>query len=572
MKAEEAQFLQICNDKDKPMKRNVTLFATVAVSALVALGGCCGGNSVRKSAKNVSGGEILSGNDVATTQTQYGKVAGYLESGVNIFKGIPYAKAERFMPPTAPDSWESVRSSRAYGPCCPQGKRAGWSSDEQAFAFHWDDGYAGEDCQRLNIWTRGLKDGKKRPVMFWIHGGGYAAGSSQELPSYDGTNLAADYDVVVVSVNHRLNVLGFLDLSAFGDKYAESGNVGMLDIVAALQWVKQNIENFGGDPNIVTIFGQSGGGGKVSTLMAMPSAKGLFHKAIIESGSQLRTMDASYSRKIGTETIKLLGINPSRLEDLATVPYGQLLDAGNKAIETVRTQALKEGYNPFIFGWAPTVDGKVLPAQPFDGSAPDLSKDIPVMIGTTENEFCITAFAPQFRNMTMDQAKEILKSKYGDKSDLFIEAFAKAHPDYKPADLADADFMFRTLSIKQADLKSAQGGAPVYLYLFTWQSPALGGVLRAVHCMELPFVFDNVNRCASMTGGSQQAVALGKLMSRAWTNFARTGDPNPLDIPKWEPYTKENGNTMIFDNKCSLQSHVDSELVQIADSVPQKGM
>jgi para-nitrobenzyl esterase len=571
LKAQEREMVQICYVKDWPMKSKTILFAAI-VSAFILETGCAGSKSADNGRRDVSVREIVSGPETAVTETQSGKVAGYVESGVNIFKGIPYAKAERFMPPTAPDSWEGVRSSRAYGPCCPQGKRVGWTSDEQAFAFHWDDGYPGEDCQRLNIWTRGLKDGKKRPVMFWIHGGGFAAGSSQELPAYDGTNLAANDDVVVVSINHRLNVLGFLDLSAFGERYAESGNVGMLDIVAALQWVKANIENFGGDPNNVTVFGQSGGGGKVSTLMAMPSAKGLFHKAIIESGSQLKTMDASYSRRIGSETVRLLGINPSRLEDLGKVPYEELLAAGNKAVEAIRVQALKEGYNPFIFGWAPTVDGKVLPAQPFDGSAPEQSKDIPVIIGTTINEFCLTAFVPQYRNMTMDQAKEIIKSKYGDKADLFIEEFAKAHPDYKPADLADADFMFRTLAVKQADLKSAQGGAPVYMYLFTWQSPALGGVLRAMHCMELPFVFDNATRAASMTSGSAEAVALAKTMSKAWTNFARTGNPNGEGVPKWDPYTKGEGNAMLFDNKSYETSNYDKDLLQIADSVPQRGM
>lgn len=206
-------------------------------------------------------GEIIASNSKAIAQTQSGQVAGYIENGVYIYKGIPYAKAERFMPPTAPDSWEGIRSSRAYGPTCPQAKRTGWYSDESAFSFNWDDGFPDEDCLRVNIWTPGVGDGKKRPVMVWLHGGGYAAGSGQELPSYDGTNLAKEGDVVVVTLNHRLNVLGFLDLSAFGGKYAQSGNVGLLDLVAALQWVNKNIEAFGGDPSNVTIFGQSGGGG-----------------------------------------------------------------------------------------------------------------------------------------------------------------------------------------------------------------------------------------------------------------------------------------------------------------------
>ena len=239
---------------------------------------------------------IIATNAQGVVHTTSGQVAGYIENDIYIYKGIPYAKAERFMPPMAPDAWEGIRSSRAYGPTCPQAKRMGWYSDESAFSFNWDDGFPDDDCLRVNVWTPGVDDGKKRPVMVWLHGGGYAAGSGQELPSYDGTNMAKEHDVVVVTLNHRLNVLGFLDLSSFGAKYAKSGNVGLMDLVAALQWVHDNIGAFGGDPANVTIFGQSGGGGKVSTLLATPSANGLFHKAIVQSGSMLRTMDARYSR------------------------------------------------------------------------------------------------------------------------------------------------------------------------------------------------------------------------------------------------------------------------------------
>ena len=207
-----------------------------------------------------------------TVKTVSGPVAGYLDDGVFIYKGIPYAKAERFAPAVDPDPWTDVRPSRAFGPTAPAPARSGWWSDDQAFTMHWDDGFHDEDCLRVNVWTGGIHDGKKRPVMVWLHGGGFREGSGQELICYDGTNLARDHGVVVVTLNHRLNVLGFLDLSAFGAKYAHSGNLGMMDIVKALEWVRDNIANFGGDPANVTIFGQSGGGGKVSTLMAMPSA------------------------------------------------------------------------------------------------------------------------------------------------------------------------------------------------------------------------------------------------------------------------------------------------------------
>ena len=317
-------------------------FLSVLAFSAILLSSCGGTAKIEKASACGQEGEITASSATAIAETESGKVAGYVENGIYIYKGIPYAKAERFMPPVAADKWEGVRSSRAYGPTCPQGKRMGWYSDEQAFAFNWDDGYPDENCLRVNIWTPGLKDGKKRPVMVWLHGGGYSAGSGQELPSYDGTNLAKKGDAVVVTLNHRLNVLGFLDLSAYGDKYAKSGNAGLLDLVAALQWVNKNIESFGGDARNVTIFGQSGGGGKVSTLLATPSARGLFHKAIVQSGSMLRTMEQKYSRRIGSAVMEELGLKASQIDELCKMPYDKVLAAGDKAIAKVRAEAEKE--------------------------------------------------------------------------------------------------------------------------------------------------------------------------------------------------------------------------------------
>lgn len=567
-----AERINIATTKEPCLVLMKKLLFTIMACSSVLLVGCSQANlSARRQGSSAVAGEWISSSDEVIAQTQSGKVAGYIDNGIYIYKGIPYAKAERFMAPQAPDSWEGVRSSRAYGPTCPQAKRTGWYSDEQAFSFNWNDGFADEDCLRVNIWTQGLSDGKKRPVMVWLHGGGFAAGSGQELPSYDGTNLARKGDVVVVTLNHRLNVLGFLDLSAFGEKYAHSGNVGLLDLVAALQWVKNNIEHFGGDPSNVTIFGQSGGGGKVSTLLATPSANGLFHKAIVQSGSQLTTMEANYSRRIGVAVAQELGIKASDIDALQKVPYEQLLAAGDKAIAKVRVEAEKEGFSPFIFGWGPTVDGDVLPVQPFAGHAPEQSKNIPMIIGTTVNEFCMSAFVPAMRNLGKDQIMEQLRQKYGDRTDEFVKAFAKAYPDYRPVDLTDVDVMFRPMALAQGALKSAQNGAKVYMYLFTWQSPVLNGVLRAVHCMEIPFVFDNAVVHAGMTGGGAQAQALAEKMSGAWINFARTGDPNGSGLPQWEPYTAEKGATMLFDNDCVVKYNHDKDLMEIARAFPMRG-
>ena len=444
----------------------------------------------------------------------------------------------------------------------------GWYSDEQAFSFNWDDGFPDENCLRVNVWTPGINDGKKRPVMVWLHGGGYSSGSGQELPSYDGASLARKGDVVVVTLNHRLNVLGFLDLSSFGEKYAYSGNAGLLDLVAALQWVQKNAEAFGGDASNVTIFGQSGGGGKVSTLLATPAAEGLFHKAIVQSGSMLRTMDKKWSSKIGEAVVAEFG----SVEALVSAPYEKILAAGDRAIAKIRPLADAEGFASFIFGWAPTVEGNVLPAQPFDPQAPEQSKDIPVMLGTTIHEFSMSTYVPQLREITKEGAMAYLQSqKFGDRINEFVEIFEKTYPDYEPKDLFDTDIIFRPSTIAQADVKVAQQGAPVYMYMFAWESPVLDGILRSTHCMEIPFVFNNADLHASMTGGGEEAIALADKMSQAWINFARTGNPNAECLPQWPAYNPEEGAMMIFDNKCEIKYNHDKELMEFIRQFPTRG-
>ena len=446
---------------------------------------------------------------MSTVTIASGPIAGYIDNGVYIYKGIPYGKADRFMPPVDPEPWKEVRASRSYGPVSPHGPRAGWWDDNQAFTMHWDDGYADEDCLRLNVWTTQIKAGGKMPVMVWLHGGGFSEGSSQEQIGYDGTNLARDHGVVVVSLNHRLNALGFLDLSGYGEKYAHSGNVGMMDIVKALEWVKNNIEVFGGDPSNVTIFGQSGGGGKVSTLMAMPSAKGLFHKAIVQSGSITNLMDRKYSRRIGAATVANLGISPAKVDDIATVPYEALLAAYRKAVQQVTEEARQDGAFPtnildqLIYGQLPVVDGEIIPAQPSSPEALALSKDVPTIIGTVYHEF------------TRDQE----------------------------------DPIFKPLALKQAAERTAAGCAPVYMYQFTWESPVLDGALGSTHCIEIPFVFDNVLLHRTFTGGADDAVELGHRVSTLWASFAKTGRPAAGGMPVWLAYPK----TMILNIQSELK-------------------
>ena len=506
---------------------------------------------------------LVTGMNVAVVQTEQGKVRGYIHNGTYTYKGIPYAQAKRFQEPAKPASWEGVRSSMSYGPVCPLMSPTTQVMDESEFLFHHDWGYANEDCLRLNIWSQGINDGKKRPVMVWLHGGGYTAGSSQELPSYDGENISKKGDVVLVSVNHRLNILGFLDLSEFGEKYKP--NTGMLDLVVALQWIKANINAFGGDPNNITIFGQSGGGGKVTTLMSAPSAKGLYHKAIVESGIWSDFQSQEISKRVGAAVLTELGLIPSRVDSIQKVPYEKLAAAGQRALTKVQSQLKEEGkvMGRFGLGWSPVKDGSFLPYNPSELQALALSADVPLIIGSTKNEF-MPSLNPALRKSTAEEAKAFLQKQYGDKTDAYIAAVKKAYPtDTNPTDLIDIDGFFRPGMVLQANEKSANSKAPVYMYLFTWQSPFMDGAYKAVHCMELPFVFNNIARCEEMTGGGKEAYVLADKMSQAWINFARTGNPNHKGIPAWQKYSEANGATMFFDNQCIEKYHHDKDILEL---------
>lgn len=511
---------------------------------------------------------LQTGKEVAVTQTTSGQVRGFIRNNIFTYKGIPYASAKRFEAPQKIEPWSDIRSSMTWGPVAPLQRPTTSVSDEIEFVFDHDWGYTSEDCLVLNVWTPGINDGRKRPVMFWIHGGGFTAGSSQELPSYHGENLAKKGDVVVVSINHRLNILGFLDLSAYGgDKYKTSANNSILDMRLALEWVRDNIENFGGDPDNVTIFGQSGGGAKVNTLMAMPSAKGLFHKAINQSGAfRSNILEKTVTQEIGAEVLKELALAPDQVDQIQTIPYLELVSAGNKALETVSNR-LKERGQPvrgFGLNWGPSVDGNLLPYQMYAEEALALSKDIPLLIGTTKTEF-MPSLSTGMTDASEAQVMEWLKKQYGKKTDAYVKAAKKAYPNYKmPSDLMDIDLRFRPGAIYQANIKSGlEGGAPVYSYLFNWHSPVMNGKYKALHCMELAFVFDNIDRCENMTGATRSAHSLAHKVSQAWINFARHGNPNHEDLPRWPAYTEANGTNMFFDNTCSIRSHHDKELMEL---------
>jgi para-nitrobenzyl esterase len=501
---------------------------------------------------------IVAADGVPIVDTTSGKVVGYVRNGIQTFKGIPYAEStagtNRFMPPVRVQAWSGVRSSRQYGRVAPQAPRSGWANDEEAFMFSWDDGVQGEDCLRINVWTPAVNDGKRRAVMVWLHGGGFSAGSSQELQSCDGENLARRGDVVVVSLNHRLNVLGYLNLAQYGERFVSSANLGMLDIVAALEWVRDNIAGFGGDPATVTLFGQSGGGGKVGTLMGMPAASGLFHRAIVESGSMLRAGSEEKSGELAELVVAELGLSHSTIHEIQTLPFEKLIQASTKVLS--QRNSSPSGSPPNfrrmedVLRFAPIVDGKILPAHPFDPQASMLSANVPMIIGSTLNEFITALNHPEYEQMTEAELEQRVREMHGERTPMVVEAFKQRTPHASPFDLWShiGASGVRQAALAQATAKSALGKAPAYLYWFMWQTPVFNGRPRAFHCAEMPFVFDNTDRCDNMTGGGARARALAAVMSEAWLRFARTGDPNHPHMPRWDAFSPSHQQTMMFDN------------------------
>jgi para-nitrobenzyl esterase len=522
-------------------------------------------------------GSIIASDSAAIAETTLGRVRGFIHKEMFTFKGIPYGATtsggRRFMAPTKPSSWKGELSTLAWGFASPQIPPEHWDKDEVAFVYEWNPGAQGEDCLRLNVWTPGL-DNRKRAVMVWLHGGGFSVGSGNEMSVYDGENLAR-HDVVVVTLNHRLGAVGFLDLSSLGgEKYAESGNAGLLDIVAALEWVRDNVASFGGDPGNVTIFGQSGGGGKVNCLMTMPRAKGLFHKAIVESGSMRRMLTPDFSAKLAEAVLKEAGVGRDQLKDLQNMPFDRFVTAAEIAAKKVYPAG--DYARPLDFGrhcefnaWGPTVDRSILPDHPFWTSAPGLSADVPLIVGSTLTEFAIGYQDPGFEDLTIDELRKRLVTSHGQMhGPRILDALRRGHPEASPAKLFAIWFSAGTrhAAVEQAALKAAQGGAPAYLYWFEWDSPILDGRLHSFHCSELPFVFDNTDRCDHMTGGGPEARALAARISSAWVQFARTGNPNHGGLSEWPAFDAVRRSTMILDNTCAARDDPDGQEQKALDA------
>ncbi|MGC9972905.1 MAG: carboxylesterase family protein [Bryobacteraceae bacterium] len=503
----------------------------------------------------------------AIANTQYGKVRGFLDGGVFTFKGIPYGQdtggENRWLPAKPPKPWTGEYPALIYGANCPQ-RLHDYTAIEQSFIQDWDDGYMSEDMLKLNVWTPSLTG--KRAVMVYFHGGGFFFGSSYELPSHEGAQMARHHDVVQVSVNHRLNVLGFFDLSEIGGPaYADSVNVGMTDLVAALRWVRDNIANFGGDPDKVMIYGQSGGGSKVTCLMGMPSAAELFHRASVQSGGGGNPPSSEQSRALAKQIMAELGLGPNDIGALQKMEWSKLNAVANAAAAKINPPTQRglgmgspPGSVPRV-GMGPTLDGRVVTVRSFHDVAPDVSKNVPMLIGSVSEEGNRMSSRP-----TEAEWHATLAGVLGEaKATALIAAMKKAHPEKSIRTLSYgvSGLLVRNNVTRMAKLKCDQKGAPVYAYYFTWQSPMLEDA-GAWHTAELAFCFDNTKRCEQGTGNTPEAQELAKTMATAWANFARTGNPSQPGLI-WTPTDPVRCPTMLFDNQCRMVDDPEGEVRKI---------
>lgn len=493
-------------------------------------------------------------------QTKCGKIRGFQLDGINTFYGIKYADAGRFQPPTPVQPWEGIKDALSYGYICPMLNHSMPGNDIRVPHRWWPED---ENCQYLNIWTQSTDKDAKKPVMVWIHGGAFNDGSSIEMVAYDGDSMAKHHDVVFVSLNHRLNILGFLDMSSYDKKYENSGNAGIADLVEALKWVRDNIAAFGGDPDNVTIFGQSGGGRKVTSLMQSPAAAGLFHKAIIQSGTSEHwdPDEAKHHKKLVSLILAELDIPEAEYEKLERVPY--------PALATAYKRASVELYNQdeIINEWTPIVNGWFTGAAPYKAFL-EHARKIPLMAGSCICEAENGPIIPNKDSLSSSERREYIEKRFGENTDKLIELFKKAYPDKNELTLLSFDRRYRRNLLRYADRKSEENnaGVPVYIYMFSLEFNVDEGK-GAWHCSDIPFAFRNADKVpvCHIDGVMEK---LQDEMSGAWASFARTGNPNHPGLPeKWPEYSSDKRAVMIFDRESEVRTDHEKELVEFYNSL-----
>lgn len=504
--------------------------------------------------------QLFIGDTIAIANTEYGQVKGFIYKGIYTYLGVPYgastAGENRFMPPQKPEKWEGIRPTVFYGNTAPQVTAGKYGNNYGTFTDHWNYYDVDEDCLFLNVWTPGT-DSAKRPVLVWFHGGGFTSGNGIEQDGYNGLNLSKKGDIVFVSVNHRLGPIGFTDLSAFGPKYAHSGNAGVLDLIAALDWVNKNIQNFGGDPGNVTIMGQSGGGAKTCTVLAMPQSAGKVHKAVALSGNIIGAIDQAYSRKLGQYIVKEAGLTAAQVDKLQEIPWLEYIEIANRAARKMAQESGNSGMMRGSFG--PVADGVNVPKEVFYSNPNDYSANVPMIVSTTFSEFSMSRTSAQLEAMSQEQAIEMLKGRIGDKAPAAYQAYAQVFPDEKPVQIANLVSSPRTAAIAAANAKAVQE-APVYMDWFCWEPPLFDGRMRAFHCSDICFWFYNTDLMVTHTGGGKRPRALAEKMSDALLAFMRTGDPNCPSLPEWPEYVPEQeGFVMMLNDECTVLADPDRE-------------
>ena len=477
-------------------------------------------------------------------ETRYGRVRGYVAGGIHTFRGLRYGAstggANRFKPPVKPDPWTGTMQSYVAtgGASAPQILAPPGLPQGPAYR---SDAPISEDCLFLNLFTPGVGDGARRPVMVWIHGGGYAI-ESGTAPVFDGTNLARLSDVVVVTLNHRLGPFGHMYLAdVLGPDYADSGNVGFLDMAAALEWVRDNIAAFGGDPGNVTLFAQSSGGGKVGALMVMPAAKGLFHKVIIESGATPRLGTLERARMATDRALAALGLSKDRAREVLTLPMERFLIPGPGG---------GGGPTGGAVGGGPIVDGRSIPRHPFDPDAPEISAHVPLLMGSNRTEMTMVGATPAQFNLDEAGLRAQLSRQLGARTEEIIGVFRASRPKATPSDLyfVISTFLRTTRdTIDVAERRVMRGGAPTYVYQFTWGTPVEGGKYGTPHGLELAFVFNNLRGAESYIGDGPELQPMADRFGHLWTSFARTGVPSAPATPVWEPYNLAEHPTLMID-------------------------